>query len=368
MAATPTPRNLVLDVFRGLTLALMIVVNTPGSDEASYAPLQHALWHGFTLTDLVFPSFLFVVGAAMSATMHKSATIGEAAFLAAVARRAGLIFLCGYLLYWFPFLRPDWTLAPIGDTRIPGVLQRIALCYLLAALILRYGKAAGAIVFSAAALLGYWWMLYRFGDYTLEGNAVRALDLAVFGARHLYHGEGLAFDPEGLLSTLPATVNVLAGYAAGRLMVGASDARRTIAVLLAAGAACLALSWGWDLLLPINKKLWTSSFVACTVGYDLVIAAALVLVIDVAGLRGWTGFFAIFGKNTLFIYLLADIAVIVLARLHVGPDTLYRWIYQHLYLSWARPADASLLFAVSYMLACWLVAWTLDRRRIYIKL
>jgi predicted acyltransferase len=362
-----SPRYLALDVFRGLTLALMIIVNTPGG-EASYGPLEHAAWHGFTLTDLVFPSFLFVVGAAMSLSMKKFSGLGEAAFLKSVARRGALIFLCGYLLYWFPFFTPDGTLAPIANTRIMGVLQRIGLCYFFGALIVRYGGLRGAAVFSVLALLGYWWMLHQFGDYTMGGNAALAVDLAVLGAPHMYHGEGIAFDPEGILSTLPAIVNVLAGYAAAVWLQHKGRTRQTVATLLVAGAACLLLAYGWHALLPVNKKIWTSSFVVCTVGWDLVIMALLVAAIDIGGLRFGTYFFEVFGKNTLFIYLLADVAVIILARLQVDGVMLYRWLYQTLFLSWASPLNASLLFAVAYMLACWLVAYVMDRRKIYIKL
>jgi predicted acyltransferase len=367
MSNPASTRYLALDVFRGLTLALMIVVNTPGG-ENSYAPLEHAVWHGFTLTDLVFPSFLFVVGAAMSLSMKKFATHDEAYFLKRVLKRGALIFLCGYLLYWFPFFTPDFTLAPFANTRVMGVLQRIGLCYVFAALIVRYSGLRGAAIFSVIALLGYWSILASFGDYTLNGNAALKLDLAVLGAPHMYHGEGIAFDPEGLLSTLPSIVNVLAGYAAAVWLRHKGPSRRTVATLALAGAACLALAYGWDALLPINKKLWTSSFVVCTAGWDLIILALLVGGIDMAGLRLGTGFFEVFGKNTLFIYLLADVVVIVLARQHVGGEMLYRWLYRVLFLSWASPYNASLLFAVAYMLACWLVAWVMDRRKIYIKL
>lgn len=367
MSTPVSSRNLALDVFRGLTLALMIIVNTPGGN-TNYAPLEHAVWHGFTLTDLVFPSFLFVVGAAMSLSMKKFAGRDEASFLKSVVRRGGLIFLCGYLLYWFPFLTPSFELSPIAATRIMGVLQRIGLCYLLAAVIVRYGGMRGALAFSVAALLGYWWMLDYFGDYTLAGNAVLKLDLAVLGAPHMYKGEGIPFDPEGILSTLPSIVNVLAGYAAAVWLARVGRTPRAVLALAAAGIACLLLALGWNALLPINKKLWTSSFVVCTVGWDLLILAALVWVIDVAGLRFGLRFFEVFGKNTLFIYLLADIAVVVLARLHIGGLTLYRWLYETLFLSWAEPYRASLLFALAYMLACWLVAHVMDRRKIYVKL
>ena len=367
MSTSAPSRYLALDVFRGLTLALMIIVNTPGGG-TSYAPLEHAVWHGFTVTDLVFPSFLFVVGAALALGMKKFSGHDEAYFLTRVFKRGALIFLCGYLLYWFPFFAPDGSLAPFANTRVMGVLQRIGLCYVCAALIVRYGGLRGAALFSVAALLGYWAILGSVGDYTLNGNAARMLDLAVLGAPHMYQGEGVAFDPEGLLSTLPSIVNVLAGYAAAVWLQSRGRGYPTVAALAAAGVACLALAYGWDGPLPINKKLWTSSFVVVTVGWDLLILAALVVAIDMAGLRFGTYFFEVFGKNTLFIYLLADVAVIVLARLSVDGDTLYRWLYRTLFLSWSSPRNASLLFAVAFMLACWLVAYVMDRRKIYIKL
>jgi len=362
-----SPRNLALDVMRGLTLALMIVVNTPGGT-TSYGPLEHALWHGFTVTDLVFPSFLFVVGGALFLSMKKFDGRDDAYFLRTVFRRGALIFLCGYLLYWFPFVTPEWTIAPFSGTRVMGVLQRIGLCYLAAALVVRYGGVRGAAAFSVAALFGYWWMLHGFGDYSLRGNAVLKLDLALLGESHIYQGEGVPFDPEGILSTLPAIVNVLAGYAAALWLQRQGRNARAVLALAAAGAACLLLAWGWDQVLPINKKLWTGSFVLCTVGWDLLILAALVWAIDIAGIRIGAYFFEVFGKNTLFIYLLADVLVIVLARVQVGGEMLYRWLYQALFASWAAPRPASLLFALAYMLACWLVAYWMDRRRIYIKL
>lgn len=367
MPAT-TPRNLSLDVFRGLTLALMIVVNTPGSWGAIYPPLQHAAWHGYTPTDLVFPTFLFVVGAAMRLSMKKFAGQGDGPFLRTVFKRALLIFLCGYLLYWFPFVSDDFTLIPIGSTRIMGVLQRIGLCYLAAALVVRYAGIRGALAFSAVVLPAYWWILHQFGDYTLAGNAARTLDLAVLGASHMYHGDGIAFDPEGILSTLPAIVNVLAGYLAMAWLDAAGRTPKAVTGLLAAGAVCLLLAHVWDPAFPINKKLWTSSYVLLSSGFDLIIFAALAWAIDIRGYRAGLNFFVVFGKNTLFIYLLSSAAVTVLVRLHAGGVSLYEWLYQTLVRLLDDATFASLVFALAYMLACWLVACAMDRRRIYVKL
>lgn len=361
-------RNLPVDVFRGLTLALMIVVNTPGSWGAIYAPLQHASWHGYTLTDLVFPSFLFVVGAALRLTMKKLAAQDTPRFLATVCKRSVLIFLCGYLLSWFPFVGADGGWIGIETTRVMGVLQRIALCYLAAALIVRAGGVRAALVFSALALPAYWWILLQFGDLSLAGNAVRRLDLAVLGAGHLYTGDGIPFDPEGILSTLPAIVNVLGGFLALAWLEHRGRTPAALAALAGVGVVCLLLAHGWDAAFPINKKLWTSSYVLCSVGWDLLLLALLVWAIDLRGMRRGLDFFVVFGKNTLFIYLLSGAAVEVLVRVTVGGAPLYGWLHQHLFLSWASPQLASLAFALAYMLACWLVALAMDRRGIYVRL
>ncbi|MDC8757414.1 acyltransferase family protein [Janthinobacterium fluminis] len=364
-------RYLSLDVLRGLTVTLMIIVNTPGSETGSYAPLLHALWHGFTPTDWVFPTFLFVVGNALSFALPKYAALGDAAVCARIGRRAATIFALGFLLYWFPFFKPDaagaWALAPLASTRIPGVLQRIALCFALAALILHFWKARGAWLFCALALLGHWFALAQFGDYTLAGNAGLKLDLWLLGERHLYHGEGIAFDPEGVLGTLPATVNVIAGYFAGRLIQARGPAYASIVRLLLAGLACIALGLCWSSVLPINKKLWTGSYVLYTVGLDLLVLPLLIFVIELRKLTRWTYFFEVFGKNTLFIYLLSEVAVVILFTVRVEGQSGYAYLYGKVFQGLASPANSSLLFAVAFMLACWLVAYALDRARIYIK-
>lgn len=364
-------RYLSLDVLRGLTVTLMIIVNTPGSEAGTFAPLLHAAWHGFTPTDWVFPTFLFVVGNALSFVLPKYAALGDAAFCARIGRRTLTIFLLGFLLYWFPFFKPDaggaWALAPLAATRIPGVLQRIALCFGLAALILHFWKTRGALLFCVLALLGHWLALALFGDYTLGGNAGLKLDLWLLGERHLYHGEGIAFDPEGLLGTLPATVNVIAGYCAGRLIQARGPGGAAIGRLMLAGAACVALGLGWDTVFPINKKLWTGSYALYTVGLDLLVLAALMYVIDVRKIARWTYFFEVFGKNTLFIYLLSEVAVVILFTLRVGGQSAYAWLYGALFQGMGTAPVSSLLFALAFMLACWLVAYALDRGRVYIK-
>jgi predicted acyltransferase len=370
--STLSQRSQAIDVMRGLTLTLMIVVNMSISEDKSYAPLLHAGWHGLTLTDLVFPSFLFVVGTALSFTLEKYQSLGNAAVLKKIFKRTALIFLCGYLLYWFPFFEFDkaghLALLPLEKTRILGVLQRIALGYGFASLILHYGKARGAIVFSVVALLGYWWMMYSFGDYTLTGNAALKLDKLMLGDNHMYHGEGIAFDPEGILGTLPAIVNVLAGYFAGRLVREKGASFETIAKLMLVGAVCLGGALSWSGVFPFNKKLWTSSYVLCTIGIDLFVLALLVYVINLRKLHGWTYFFEVFGRNTLFIYLLSEVVQTILWTAHVGNLALFEWIYASGFQWWAGDKPGSFVFAIAFMLACWLVGYAMDKKRIYIKL
>jgi len=210
-------RFLSLDVFRGLTIALMIVVNTPGTGASLYPYLVHAKWFGFTLADLVFPSFLFTMGNAMSFSMGrmKQAPVGEV--WQKIIKRTVIIFLLGYLMYWFPFFKlgtdGSWMLKPFAETRVMGVLQRIALCYFFASVIFYYLSEKAALIISGALLLGYWGILYLFGqpggELEMATNAGSKFDLAVLGIGHIYKKDAIPFDPEGILSTLPAIVNVI---------------------------------------------------------------------------------------------------------------------------------------------------------------
>ena len=367
---TAPSRSLPLDVLRGLTLALMIVVNM-SIDSVSYAPLLHAPWNGLTPTDMVFPTFLFVVGAALSYSIGKYESRGESAVLRKIARRTLLIFLCGYVVHWFPFFSTDaaghfaWT--PFGATRIPGVLQRIALCYGVTALVVHYGGRRAALLVGVGALIAYWGLLWTFGDYTRTGNAVLKLDLWLLGPNHLYHEDGVIFDPEGVLSTLPALFNVVAGYLTGLYLRERRRADPATARLLIAGALAIAVALAWNTVLPINKRLWTSSYALCTTGIDLVALGLLTWIIEQRSWRGWTPFFEILGRNTLFIYILSEAGEAIQAQAHVGNLDLSSWLYLTAFRPWAGAHTGALLLALAYMLACWCVAWTLDRQRIYIK-
>jgi predicted acyltransferase len=372
----PLQRFLSLDVFRGMTICFMIIVNTPGSGANPFSPLEHAGWHGFTPTDLVFPSFLFAVGNAMSFSLNRYHEMGEAAFLKKIIKRTVLIFLLGYLMYWFPFFRLDAQHhiigAPIAHTRIMGVLQRIALCYFFASLLIHYLKPRSVITISVLLLPGYWILLLIFGDhgqpYSLLGNAGLYLDKFLMGNDHLYHGEGIPFDPEGWLSTMPAIVNVVAGYFAGRFIQEKGKNYETLAKLMLVGALLIFIALWWNMIFPINKKLWTSSFVLLTSGIDLLLISALVYVIEMKDYKGaWTRFFLVFGKNPLFIYLLSELLVTVLFMIPVGRQSFFGWINTAFYQVIAPGAVGSFLFAISYMLLCWCMGWWLNKRKIYIK-
>ena len=374
--ASLQPRNLSLDVFRGMTVCFMIIVNTPGDHNTTFSPLLHAKWHGFTATDLVFPSFLFAVGNAKSFVMEKWENMKQSQVLWKILKRTALIFLLGYLMYWFPFFKVDKITGhiisfPIGDTRIMGVLQRIALCYGIASLMLYYLKPKASVIISVVLLFLYWILLYWFGDssnpLTLQGNAGLRLDRWLMGDKHLYHGEGVPFDPEGWLSTLPAIGNVVAGFTVGKWIQQKGNSYEGLTKLLLAGFAFMVCGYFWDMLFPINKKLWTSSFVVYTIGLDCIIIAAITYLIQFAHKLKWTYFFEVFGKNTLFIYLLSELLVTILFIIHVAPGmTLFRWIYVNIF-SYAGGYLGSLLFAVVYMLMCWSIGYWMDKRRIYVK-
>ena len=374
MTAT-TQRFTALDVFRGMTVCLMIIVNTPGNGETTWNPLLHASWHGFTPTDLVFPSFLFAVGNAMSFVMKKWETLPTGKVVWKILKRTFIIFLLGYLMYWFPFVR--WndagglSFAPFETTRVFGVLQRIALCYGIAALLIYFLKPKAALTISIFFLFLYWILLYAFGDgndpLSMQGNFGSVLDRWLLGEKHLYHGEGVAFDPEGLLSTMPAVGNVVAGYTVGKYIQQRGNTYEGLTKLLLAGAGLLFAAYCWNLVFPINKKLWTSSFVLHTVGLDCIILAIIIYIINFKHQTKWTYFFEVFGRNPLFIYLLSEIGAILLWFFRADGETAYySWIYNNIF-SRAGPYLGSFLFAFTFMMLCWVVGYILDKKKIYVR-
>ena len=373
--STLAKRYQSLDVLRGLTLALMVIVNTPGDGSTSFGPLRHADWHGLTLTDLVFPSFLFVVGNAMSFSLAKFKQKGSNMYFGKVFKRTVLIFIIGLLLTAFPFFRiNDTGVVPYDFTsiRILGVLQRIALCYGLAACLIYVLKPKKVILISGLLLLLYWLVMFALGSagmdpYSLEGNASRRLDLWLFSTDNLYKMDGVPFDPEGLLSTFSATVNVLLGYWVGLLVQKRGGNIQTVYLLALLAGIFLVTGYLWDYWFPINKKIWTSSFVLVTVGYSTAALAALMFLLEVRSIKGWAYFFEVFGKNPLILYVLSGVLVRTLGMIRFDGQSVRGLAYQRLYEPIFPEGWASFLFSVSFMLIIWLIGWWMDRNRWYIK-
>jgi predicted acyltransferase len=368
-------RNLALDVLRGITIAFMVIVNTPGNWETLYSPLAHADWHGFTPTDLVFPTFLFVVGNAMSFSFKNLKEMKAKEFYLKVFKRAGLIFLIGWILNAFPFVdynesgQIEWV--NWSEVRLFGVLQRIAVCYLIAALLLKWGGLKLAGILSVLALILYWPVLYYGGDaldpYSLIGNAALKIDLLAIGENRMYGGEGIPFDPEGILSTFPATVNVLAGFFAGVYLQGKHQNSQKVKWLLVSGIVLITVSYLWHLTFPINKKIWTSSYVLLTVGYDLLLLCGLMVVIEIKKRIQWTYFFQVFGRNPLILYVCSGLVISIFSMIPIGDTSFQEFFYSNFFASWLSPKAASFLFALAYTLLIWGIGFWMDKRKIYIK-
>ena len=381
-----------LDVFRGATVALMILVNNPGNWQHIYMPLEHAPWHGCTPTDLVFPFFLFAVGNALAFVMPKMETAGSAVFLKKVFKRALLIFAIGLFLNWSPFI--SWNnnqlvlrywVSPANaenGVRILGVLQRIALCYLFASLIIYFFKPRGAFVAAAVLLLGYWLMcmLGNMEDpYSINGWLGPSIDKKILGVAHMYKGEGLAFDPEGLVSTLPAVAQVIFGYLAGSYIIQKGKTFEMCTGLFVIAGVLIFTGFCWHMVFPINKKIWTSSFVLYTTGLAIFTLCIFIYLIELRGRSGAiTRFFDVFGKNPLFIFFLSGFLPRILALLrwtdHIAADgkpvytNLLGWLYEHVCKNISvNLNNGSLLYALLMVAFYWLVAYWLDRKKIYIK-
>lgn len=283
-----------LDIFRGATVALMILVNNPGSWSHMYAPFKHAPWHGCTPTDLVFPFFLFAVGNAMAFVMPRLEAAGTGAFLRKVITRTLLIFGIGLLLHWSPFVRwSDGELVfkhwvdpenPNSGIRIFGVLQRIAVSYFFASLIIYFFKIRGALLASFILLMGYWMLCLLLGTpgdpYSLEGYFGTQVDKDVLGVAHMYKGEGVPFDPEGIASTITSIVQVIFGYFVGFYIQQKGKSYEMLSNLFVAGCILIFTGFAWDLVFPINKKIWTSSYVMYTTGLAIMVLGLLIYLVE----------------------------------------------------------------------------------------
>lgn len=365
-SAGKSARLLSLDVFRGMTVAFMIIVNTPGTWSHIYAPLRHAPWHGCTPTDLVFPSFLFISGVAMFYSLRKYNFEFSGPSLFRILRRVLLIFAAGLFLNIFPHFVRDYS-----TLRIMGVLQRIALAWGLGAILVLLIRRNYIWLATAVILFGYWALMHFMGGadpYSLEGNYARTVDIAVLGENHLYRGFGMPFDPEGLLSTLPATATVLLGFMAGGLISANGSSWKTPGWLALTGTLLIGAGLLWGQYFPINKPIWTSSYVIYAGGIGMVILALLFIIIDIWNLKGWTGFFNTFGTNPLFTYLLAGIWTKTMLAVKIGETTLYKWIFEHICSPlFEEQKLASLLFAIMQVLIIWAFGYILYRKKIIIR-
>ena len=369
-AAAAATRLVSLDVFRGATMAAMMVVNNPGDWNNVYAPLLHAEWNGWTPTDTIFPFFLFIVG--VSITLSR-----KSASWTSIARRGALIIGIGLFLSGYPHF-------DLATWRIPGVLTRIGVCYLAAAA--AYHVTAGdrrrqaSVLGSAAVLLCilYWIVMTQVpnpagvrGDLTPDGNLGAYLDRAVFGS-HLW-AESKTWDPEGLLSTIPAIGTTLFGIVAGLWLGSAATPQRKATVLVVAGAIGVLIGEAWNPVFPINKKLWTSAFVFFMAGLACLALAVCYWIADVRRWRGWTKPFVVLGTNAITLYVASGLLADTLSVIDVtGADgrtmSLSHYLYTHFFVPLASPKNSSLLFALANLGVVFvLLAW-MYRRRIFVRL
>jgi predicted acyltransferase len=355
-----------LDILRGLALAGMLLVNNPGSWSYVYWPLLHAPWNGLTPTDLVFPFFLFVVGSAMAYSFKSKLENFNFAWLK-ISKRTALLILMGVLLSAIPYQQP------FSEWRLLGVLQRIGLCYLLCAVLIRYFTYRQLFIVSLVTLLSYPIVLVVFSTdpYSIEGNLVRHIDLALLGPSHMWSGLGLAFDPEGLLSTLPAAISCLSGYLVTLHIKQISPPLQKIKSLVAIGIVCVFVALLAALIDPINKSLWTSTYVLITSGIACLTLAFIIVCWDIYHFKFGFNALKVYGSNPILLFVLAGIVARALAMITVNIEgqsvaikpIVFEWLVQFM------PAKiASLSFAIVFMLSFYLLAWVLYKRSIFIKL
>lgn len=387
-----------LDIFRGATVALMILVNNPGSWSHMFSPLKHAPWHGCTPTDLVFPFFLFAVGNALSFVMPRLEQAGTGAFLKKVFTRSLIIFGIGLFLNWSPFVQwsssgelvfKHWVDPENSNRgiRILGVLQRIALCYLFASLIIYFFRIRGALLASFIFLMAYWLLAMLCGapgdPYSLAGYFGTDVDKGVLGVAHMYKGEGVPFDPEGIASTLPAIVQVIFGYFVGFYIQAKGKSYEMLTNLLIAGCVLIFTGFMWDLVFPINKKIWTSSYVLYTTGLAMMVLSVLMYLVEMKKVHETSAgklfqFFNVFGKNALFVFALSGFLPRIVGLLrwvdHVDDKgknvytTAFSWFYRNLCAPLSGdPRVGSFLYALCMILFYWVIVYWMDRKKIYIK-
>jgi predicted acyltransferase len=364
-------RLVSLDAFRGAVMAFMILVNTPGDGRHVYWPLEHAEWHGWTPTDVVFPSFLWIVGLALTLSLGKRLAHGDsrADLFRKAARRAAILFLLGVLIYVYPQFN-------LSTERILGVLQRIAISYLAAAAIFLTTKLRGQIVWIVSIMAVYWLLMafvpvpgYGSGRLDVEGNFAHYIDRIVLGS-HNYQWTK-TYDPEGIVSTLPAIATCLLGLIAGHIVGLPRSLGERCLRLLGLGAVLLAAGLICNTWLPINKKLWTDSFTLFMAGLDFLMFAGFLWLVDGRGWKRAVKPLVIMGSNAIVIYLASEFLDEALSWVRWtgagGGITLRSWIYHHLFAGLGGPYQASLYFAIAYVLVLYLFAWGLYRRGWFVR-
>ena len=368
-----TQRLISLDAFRGATMALMVLVNNPGDGSHTYGPLNHSDWNGWTITDVVFPSFLWIVGVAMTFSLGGRLERGAAksALMLQALRRAAIIYALGLLCYLFPYF-------DFGTMRILGVLQRIGICYFLASAIYLWTPKVKAQIAWIVALLGVYWLLMAFvpvpgygaGRLDVAGNLSHYVDWHVLGA-HNYAGTK-TWDPEGIISTLPAIATALFGILAGHVLRMKRTLPERTTIMFLAGNALIALGLICDIWLPINKKLWTSSFSLFMAGLDFVLLAFFVYFVDGQGYKRVVKPAVIMGMNAITIYMLSELLAIALTAIRWGQGAsamnLQTWLYRTCFVPIASPYNASLLWAVVYTLLMYLAAYAMYKKQWFVRI
>ncbi|MBA2378868.1 MAG: DUF5009 domain-containing protein [Blastocatellia bacterium] len=423
-------RLISLDVFRGMTIAGMVLVNNPGTWSAIYGPLKHAEWHGITPTDYIFPFFLFIVGVAMPVALSRRIAEGVTRDVyVKILSRSAAIFAAGLAISALPLFDINKTTTPaffkwvavlaviaalfflfarkfkialaligvwamvlivsqlagyeiipyhFGGMRIPGVLQRIAVCYLVASLIFLHTSWKQLAAIGAAMLLIYWWLMTAVPVPGCEVTSIddKACNLAAYIDRlilteaHIWRA-GKVYDPEGILSTIPAVVTTLAGVLAGTWLRQEREPADKVNGLFFFGVMLLAAGWTWSLVFPLNKALWTSSYVVYTAGLALLTLAACYWLIDIKGYRRWAFPFVVFGVNALGLFVFSGIFARMLNIIRFGPEgeqiTLQKLIFQNVFLSLGSPLTTSLLYALTFILFWWFLMWLLYRKKLFLK-
>jgi predicted acyltransferase len=366
-------RLLSLDVFRGMTIAGMVLVNNPGSWSAIYLPLKHAEWHGITPTDYIFPFFLFIVGIAIPIALGKRCEEGVTRDVyLKIFRRAATIFLLGLFLAAFPFF-------DLANLRIPGVLQRIAVCYLIVSIIFLNTNWKQQTAIGVVLLFIYWFLMTAIPVpgcvvTTIDDkgcNLAAYLDMQIFGINHIWK-QGKVYDPEGILSTIPSLVTTISGVLTGVWLKSKRDDLEKVVGIFFFGVVLIAVGWAWNFFFPFNKALWTSSYVAYTSGLALCFLGFCYFLIDIKGYKRWAKPFVIFGVNALALYVFSGILSRLLGVIKVtganGKEiSLQGWIFDTFFTPLASPVNASLYFALTYILFWLFLMWLLYRKRIYIK-